>query len=298
MPKKMLPLLLLLALLLGGCVRRETGPEPTPELTPAPTFDPYASLVLVPDGTGKEVWVVNRRELPLNTLEPGDFVPDGNYIDYTGSDVCAMRGIDVSEHQQDIDWEAVAADGVEFAMIRVGFRGYNYGSFEEDKFFHQNMQGAAAAGIKIGVYFFSQAISYEDAQAEARFVLEEIEPYRDSITLPVCFDWERITWQSARTDNVDAVTLSKCALGFAETVREAGYTPMVYFFRDMGYNVYDLSQLKDIDFWAGAAGTTPDFYYRHTIWQYSYTGRVAGISTDCDLDLYFIYPEDETPSAE
>ena len=289
MPKKIILLALVLAALLCGCALREPAPEPTPE----PTFDPYAGLVLVPDGTGKEVWVVNRKDLPVNTLEPGDFVPDGNYIDYTGSDVRTMRGIDVSEHQQDIDWAAVAADGVEFAMIRVGYRGYNYGSFEEDKFFHQNMTGAAAAGIKIGVYFFSQAISREDAQAEADFVLEEIEPYRDSITLPVCFDWEHITWQSARTDNVDAETLSSCALGFAETVREAGYTPMVYFFRDMGYNIYNLSRLKDIDFWAGAAGTTPDFYYQHTIWQYSYTGRVAGISTDCDLDLYFIYPEEE-----
>ena len=287
MSKKLLPLLCLaLALLLSGCGLRDIFPAK----------DPYEGLVLVPDGTGSEMWVVEHEELPVNELEPGDFVPNGNYIDYTGSDVRAMRGIDVSEHQQEIDWEAVAADGVEFAMIRVGYRGYHYGSLEEDKFFHQNMQGAAAAGIRIGVYFFSQAISYEDAQTEARFVLEEIAPY--DVTLPVCFDWEHIPGQATRTDNVDAETLSQCALGFTDVIREAGYTPMVYFFRDMGYNIYDLSQLKDLDFWAGAAGTTPDFYYAHTIWQYSYTGRVAGIKTDCDLDLYFIYPEDETPSAE
>lgn len=268
-------------LLLGGCTRR---PEPTPE--PPPTVDPYEGMVSVADGTGGMMWVPLHENLPASTLDHSLFYQDGEYIAYSGETPRALRGIDVSEHQREIDWQLVAADGVDFAMIRCGYRGYTGGSLNEDLFFRQNIQGALDAGIKIGIYFFSQAISVEEAVEEAEFVLSLISEYK--IDLPVAYDWENIgSGIEARTDGLDSETLTDCALAFCDKISKAGYEPSVYFYRSLGYYKYDLGRLSELSFWVGAPGELPDFYYEHDIWQYSFTGSVGGIETDVDLNLYF-----------
>ena len=290
--------ILALALLLCACAHPETpAPTPTPTPEPTPTPDPFEGLVPVPDGADGIMLVPEYEDVPVMQLDPDDFVPDGNYITYTGSAVEALRGIDVSEFQKEIDWAAVKADGVEFAMIRTGYRGFTEGMLIEDEYFRQNIEGALANGLRVGVYFFSQAISAEEARDEARFVLDAIAGY--DVTMPVAFDWENIGYHSARTDDVDNVTVTDCAIAFGDVIREAGYAPAVYFYRELGYLHYELDRLTDLEFWAGTPGTVPDFYYAHTVWQYSFTGRVSGIHGDCDLDLYFIRPEaGEPPETE
>ena len=275
-------LLLLLTLALSAC--GSSVPEvPTP---PVPTPDPHEGELLVANGMGGMMWVKDYENLPVMSLNPKNFVRDGSYINYIGYAAKALRGIDVSEHQREIDWAAVAADGVEFAIIRVGYRGYSEGGVFEDLYFRQNIEGALENGLRVGVYFFSQATNAEEAKEEAHFVLDAIADY--PIDLPVCYDWEAVHGVGARTDGMSGKAVTDCAIAFAEEVRAAGYESAVYFYRDLGYRVYELDRLDGIPFWAAAAGDTPDFHYAQEIWQYSFTGKVAGVEGDCDLNLYFL----------
>ena len=280
-----------LAFLLTVGLLSACGVQPAP----TPTPDPHAGEVLVADGSGGSMWVKLYETLPVMEINADGFSQTGAYMDYTGPDAEAMRGIDVSEHQQEIDWAAVAADGVEFAIIRAGYRGYTKGDLFEDAFFRQNMEGALAAGLRVGVYFFSQATTPQEAVEEAHYVLELIAPY--TVSLPVAFDWEAINAEPARTDGMTGSQITDCALAFCDEIRAAGYAPAVYFYRSLGYYEYQLDRLAELTFWVGAAGERPDFYYQHELWQYSFTGQVAGIQGDCDLNLYFTFPEPE-PSAD
>ena len=198
-----------------------------------------------------------------------------------------LRGIDVSEHQLDIDWNSVAQSGVDYAYIRVGRRGYTEGGLFEDPYFKANVQGAQNAGLKVGVYMFSQAITVQEAIEEARFVLERIGAY--NITLPVVFDWEKIHEADARTADITMEGRTDCAVAFCETVKNAGYTPCVYFNRNLGYYGYDLTRLTDYMFWfALPESGFPNFYYAADMWQYSFTETVPGINVETDMNLWFI----------
>lgn len=262
-----------------------------------PATDPYAGLVRVADGRGGEYWVKDYESLPVMSLSASAFVPDGEYINYIGTDAVCLRGVDVSEHQGEIDWSAAAADGLDFAIVRAGYRGWSLGGVFEDLCFRQNVEGALKSGLRVGAYFFSQARTPDEAREEARFLLERVADYE--ISLPLFYDWERIDSGPARTDGMTGAETTDCALAFAEEIAAAGYTPGVYFYRDLGYRFYELDRLASLTFWAAAPGETPDFHYKHEFWQYSFTARVAGVEGDCDLDLYFIYPApEETPGEE
>lgn len=281
-----------LALLLlqgcGGKDEEELMETPTP---PAPTESVYAA-------TGRD-----NPNVAKNEYQPDAFVQVGGFTIYTGSDAASHIGVDVSAHQGEIDWEQVAASGVRYAMIRSGYRGYTAGSIYQDQYFEANIQGALDAGMRVGVYFFSQAVTPEEAQEEAQQVLEWIEGY--DVTYPVVFDWEAITHDEARTDNVDAETVTECVKAFCTVVEDAGYIPMVYFNQNQGYEVMDLEQLTDYGFWLANYADVPSFQYAFEMWQYSCTGTVPGIEAAVDLNIGLVdYPleesstEDEIPEPE
>lgn len=207
----------------------------------------------------------------------------GSRAVYTGN-IETLTGIDVSYYQKNIDWNAVASDGIDFAFIRAGYRGYSQGSLNEDECFRQNISGSINAGISTGVYFFSQAISEEEAREEARYVLSLISGY--NVTWPIVFDWEPVSDSSARTNNLDGATLTKCAIAFCEVIEDAGYTPMVYFNKSVGYLKYDLRQIQNYEIWFAQYVTDPDYLYDYQIWQYG-SGSVKGISGACDLNIAF-----------
>lgn len=222
----------------------------------------------------------------VNTYDPSCFTYYGSSLcRYTGTGYTSMVGIDVSKYQGTINWTKVAAAGVEFAMIRVGYRGYSAGTINLDSQFYTNIEGALAAGLKVGVYFFSQAITTAEAKEEAQFVLNAIQGY--NITFPVAFDWERIGTTSARTDNVGRSTLTSIANTFCSTVQAAGYQTSVYFYTDLGYMSYNLADLS-YPYWLCQYSSVPTFYYNFSMWQYSSTGTVPGISGNVDMNLYFI----------
>ena len=199
----------------------------------------------------------------------------------------SVVGIDVSYHQGDIDWEQVKASGVEFVMMRVGYRGYGEsGKLVEDTNFRKNIRGAEAAGLKIGVYFFSQALNLEEVEEEVDFLLERIQGHQ--ISMPVVYDWEYVS-DEARTANMDARTLTDCSKYFCQLIQEAGYQPMIYFNRNQAAYLLYLEELVDYPFWLAAYTDRMGFPYKVDMWQYTDNGRVPGIEGAVDVDILFMY---------
>ena len=274
------PLLLLLVLALP----KKTAPAPPP-VTEVLAAAPTAAPKPLPTATAE----------PVKQSDKGIYYPfdralftadERGRISYTGEGYRCMTGIDVSEHQYDIDWQQVAADGIEFAIIRTGYRGYTSGGLYEDKYFRQNMEGALNAGLQVGVYFFSQATSRREAHEEAAYVLEQIKDY--PVTLPVVFDME-ILGENYRTYNMSRRTLYGATCAFCEDIKAAGYEPMIYMTQYLGYQKYTLRELSDYGFWfAEYYVDYPSFIYDIDIWQYSDTGSVAGISGNVDMDVYLL----------
>ena len=255
-------------------------------LRPEPV-DPHEGQVYIYDGFDW-IWMTPLPGVEANSLTAEDFIDQSGHPTYTGSDYQVLRGVDVSEHQHEIDWAQVAASGVDYAYVRLGYRGYTEGGLFEDPYFRANVEGALANGLQVSVYFFSQAISVQEAIEEAEFVLERIKDY--NITLPVVYDWEKINGETAaRTDNLDFSILNDCAVAFCDTVKNAGYAPAIYFNRHLGYYGYDLSRMTDYDFWfALPESPFPNFYYAVDMWQYSFTEQVPGIAEPTDMNLMFI----------
>lgn len=221
--------------------------------------------------------------LPTNPYGPEDFrVEENGYITcLTGE---ARQGIDVSEWQGDIDWQQVKDGGIEFAIIRLGYRRSETGELSTDEKALANLQGAAEAGIPTGAYFFSQAVSTQEALEEAEYALSLLEGY--TLTYPLIYDWEYLG-EDARTADVDARTLTDCIKTFCGRVEEAGFQSMIYFNPHFHENeVLYLEELTDYHFWLAMYDTQMDYPYQIDMWQYSCTGSVPGITGDVDLNLY------------
>ena len=223
--------------------------------------------------------------LPASVLDRNCFGWGAGFKTYADGVLRGKVGVDVSSHQGEIDWAAVAECGVDFAILRAGFRGYGDGSTQQDAYFSQNIQGALENGLDVGVYFFSQALNVEEARAEAHEVLSMLEGY--DIRYPVYFDWEPIDGDEARTDTISARELTDCALAFCQVIEDAGYEAGIYFNLTMAIHYYHLTELKDYTFWLAEYQDTPSFPFAFDMWQYSDAGMVNGISTAVDLDLYF-----------
>lgn len=221
--------------------------------------------------------------LPTNPYGPEDFrVEENGYITcLTGE---SRHGIDVSEWQGDIDWQQVKDAGIEFAIIRLGYRRSEAGELSTDEKALTNLQGAAEAGIPTGAYFFSQAISTKEALEEAEYALSLLEGY--TLTYPLIYDWEYLG-KEARTADVDARTLTDCIKTFCSRVEEAGFQSMIYFNPHFHENeVLYLEELTDYHFWLAMYDTQMDYPYQIDMWQYSCTGTVPGITGEVDLNLY------------
>ena len=192
--------------------------------------------------------------------------------------------VDVSSFQQKINWKTVKAAGVEYAMIRCALRGYGTGKVVEDKYFYENIEGALDAGIKVGVYFYSQAISAEEAREEVRFLLEMIEPY--DIKLPVAIDVEEVN-DTARTDNLTSDERTDISVAFMEAVKEAGYTPMIYSNLKYFFKHLNVDKLEGYEKWYAFYNDEIYYPYEISMWQYTANGKINGIPTAVDLNVCF-----------
>ena len=252
-------------------------PEKEPE--PAPTGDYFTF-------GGKKVYIVE--DLPKNTYDNDLFqVNEQGFLTYNSDDYTCKIGIDVSRYQGTIDWTQVKEVGVDFAILRLGYRGYGTGKIVLDNTFYQNLEGALENDIEVGVYFFSQAISPAEAEEEAQYCMNALKGY--DITYPIIFDWEDPNGSGeVRTDELDDKVLTQCAVAFCEAVKAGGYQPMVYSNLTYFYLHFDLNELVNYPFWLAQYNATPSFYYHFDMWQYGDAGIVPGIDGKVDLNIHFI----------
>ncbi len=264
--------------------------------TEAPSEDPAALLhpVQPQEETlpGEEILLeptVSETE-PENPTIPPDRNPyDRNDFQYNRHNYLLLQnldsspGVDVSAFQGDINWKRVAASGIEFAIIRLGYRGYESGKLVEDEYAKANLTGAKDAGLKIGAYFFSQALDIQEAQEEIDFMLAILgEQYLD---MPIILDWE-IPTADARSANMDARTLTDIQLYFCQKMEELGYQPMIYFNWHQSENLYYLHELEGAPFWLALYQDRMTYPWKVEMWQYSDRGRVPGIQGNVDLNVY------------
>ena len=251
------------------------------------TVKTTGNKIHINDSTLGEIWITELDGVPVNKLDNNGFTADSSLKYYNENGKAAStEGIDVSSYSGDIDWKKVKESGIDFAMIRVGGRGYGKsGEMYTDERALEYINGAKAEGIKVGAYFFSQAINTEEAIEEADYVKSVLGDIK--LDYPVAYDWEIIKDDDARTDNVSASQATERARAFCDRVKELGYTPILYSPSRELYFKYDLSRLADIDIWYCEYANVPTFYYEFSMWQYSATGTIDGIEGAVDLNVCF-----------
>lgn len=253
--------------------------EPLPDVEQTDATEATEPSELATDATEAPI-------LPPNPIGLGDFKMEGDYLSCTVTP--SVLGVDVSFWQGYIDWNKVKNAGVDFAIIRVGGRGWGDGELMLDDYVHTNYRNATDAGVQVGAYFFSQAINVDEAVEEAQFVLELVKDW--DVKMPIVFDWEYVN-PEARTANVDARTLTDCTKAFCQTVEAAGYEAMIYFNADQSKNRVYLEELADYKFWLAMYDTVLNYPYKVDMWQYTDAGSVPGISGNVDINLYFPWEE-------
>lgn len=194
-------------------------------------------------------------------------------------------GIDVSKWNGEIDWEIVKAEGVDFAIIRCGYRGSTSGWLIEDPFFYKNLTGAKKAGVKVGLYFFTQATSPVEAVEEASMVVSLLGD--TEIDYPVFIDIEG-AGGNGRADNLDAAARTAIANAFCRTIRNAGLDAGVYSSRYWYYNNLNADELDTLRIWLAEYRDTPLYTGRYDMWQYTSSGSVAGIEGRVDLNVSYL----------
>ena len=207
-----------------------------------------------------------------------NFASDGSLVVGSGT-----MGIDVSKWNGSIDWNAVKNSGVSYVIIRVGYRGSSQGSLIDDPTFKTNIKGATAAGIKVGVYFFTQAVDEVEAVQEASMVLDRISGYK--ISYPVFLDVEG---SGGRGDKIDSATRTAVCKAFCNTIQNAGYTAGIYANKTWLTSKMDAGALSAYKIWLAQYASTPTYTGRYDLWQYRSTGKVSGISGNVDLNLSYL----------
>jgi len=242
--------------------------------------------ILLEDGTYGEIWIPVLENVPAFSKEKEQIKTRNGRKYYIENDnISSILGVDVSVHQGDINWQKVKESGIDFAMVRLGYRGYGTGEPGLDEKYEENIIASREAGLDTGVYFFSQAITAQEAVEEAELVIESLKGL--DVNYPVVFDWELISEDTARTDNVPVDTLTDCCVAFCETIKNAGYTPMIYQNKRTSIFKLDLNRLNDYDFWLAEYNDEPSYYYDFDMWQYTSSGRVPGIKGEVDLNISF-----------
>lgn len=194
-----------------------------------------------------------------------------------------VMGIDISKHNGNIDWNAVKNSGVQYVILRCGYRGSASGVLVEDQKFKSNIQGATAAGLKVGIYFFSQAVNEVEAVEEASMTLSLIKKYR--ITYPVYIDVESA---NGRADGISKAARTSVINAFCQTIRNSGYTPGLYANKNWLTEKINTGALGGCKIWLAQYVAAPTYGGRYEMWQYSSRGSIAGIKGNVDLNVSYM----------
>lgn len=249
-----------------------------------PATDGKHTLVRLADG--EEEWVLLNPYLEKNTYDFTKLTTRQELAYYADGNVYSYAGADLSKYNGEVDFTVLKESGVSFVMLRLGMRGYGSGQIMLDEKFTDYITRATEAGLNVGVYFYSQAITEEEAVEEANFVIQNLQNYQ--ITYPVAFDMEYVPNDTARVESLNREEKTEVAKAFLDTVGNAGYQPMVYGTKEWLIKQVDLTKLTDYDIWLSQQEEVPDYPYRFQMWQYSKEGRLAGADGDLDLNISFV----------
>ena len=266
--------------------------EPSEETTPpqeAVENDPATDgkHTLVQYSNGKEEWVLISPYLPKHEYDFTRLVCQSDLMKYyVDGRQTSYVGVDISKVQDYVDFVKVKKSGINFVMLRAGARGYGTGQLIVDDYFNDNLKRATDAGLEVGVYFFSQAITKEEAVEEANMVLENLGEYQ--ISYPIAFDMEFIENDQARIDSLSKADKTAIAKAFLDTIAAAGYKTMLYGNKEWLIKEIDMSKLTAYDVWLSQLTDVPDYPYQFTMWQYSTQGSVDGIAGAVNMNISFI----------
>ncbi len=266
---------------------KETDRQREEEARNDPSADGKHTMITNRDGS--EEWVLISPYLTKNTLDftrmednagLKRYMENGRKISYVGADI--------SKHTGKIHFPSLKAAGIDYVMIRLGSRGYSSGQIALDENFKENIDGALEAGLDVGIYFYSQAITQDEAVQEANFVVQNLEPYRGKVKYPVAFNMGFVSNDKSRIEGLSREDKTNVTISFSEAVKAAGYVPMVYGDKEWLLKEVDLAKLQDYDIWLSQEEDIPDYPYRYAMWQYDTDGILNGIDGGADLNICFV----------
>ncbi len=266
--------------------RQERKQKEEQEALSDPSTDGKHTLVKNADGS--EEWALISPYLTKHTYDFTKLEEKAGIMRYMqDGKIVSYVGVDLSKQNGEVNFTGMKAAGIDYVMIRLGSRGYSTGQITLDENFNDYMKGAIDAGLSVGVYFYSQAISQEEAVQEANFVVQNLAPYQANVKYPVAFDMEFVPNDAARIDGLSRDDKTSIAVSFLEAVKAAGYVPMVYGNKEWLVKEVDLSKLQNFDVWLSQDEDMPDFPYQFTMWQYD-TGAVVNGVSNANLNISFV----------
>ncbi len=263
----------------------EKAKEEEQEEETDPSNDGKHTKLVAEDGT--EEWVSINPYLTKNTYDYSGLVyqyPIMKY--YEDSEKVSRVGVHICADDGDVDFEKLKKAGVEFAMIEIGSRGYGSGNLMADEMFYENVRKATEAGMDIGVTFYSQAVTNEEAMEEAVRVVEGLQGF--SVVYPVVFDMEYVKNDTARVQGLSRDEKTEIALTFLNAIQQVGYKAMLYGDKEWLIRRVDLSKLIGFDVWLSQEQDTPDYPYKFTMWEYTKDAKLDGMEEPARLSICFI----------
>ena len=244
---------------------------------------------LITNRDGSEEWVLISPYLTKNTLDFTKMEDKAGLKRYMENGrKTSYVGVDISKHTGKVYFPSLKAAGVDYVMIRLGSRGYSTGQITLDENFKENIEGAIEAQLDVGVYFYSQAISQDEAVQEANFVVQNLEPYRAHIKYPVAFNMGFVSNDKSRIEGLSREDKTTVTVSFLDAVRAVGYVPMIYGDKEWLIKEVDLTKLQNYDVWLSQEEEIPDYPYRYAMWQYDTDGVLNGIDGGADLNICFV----------
>lgn len=261
-----------------------SSPLPEEDAQEDPSSDGQHTEIVYADGTSE--WVSINPYLERNTYNYANLVYQSPLMKYYENNVrVSYAGAEITKEHEYVDYHELASAGIDFVMLRLGQRGYESGEITLDESFYENCRRATDAGLDVGVYFFSQAITKEEAVEEAEFVIASLS--QNEISYPVVFYMEPVEGQIARADDLNQMQRTNIAIAFMDKIREAGYFPMLYGNKEWLIQKYSFGSLIGYDIWLSQEGDIPDFPYSFQMWRYTEHGTIQGVAGDVSLNICF-----------
>lgn len=264
--------------------------EEVERITPTPEEEPDyddGKHVEIKYSDGSSEWIAINEKLEKNNYDFTNLVDSGGKLKYysDGKNV-SFLGIDVSRYQKEIDFDQVKDQGIDFVMIRVGARGYKTGTLTLDEYFEENLNKATEAGLDVGLYFYSQAISTQEAAEEATMVINAIGEHK--INYPIAIDMEMVDNDMSRVETLSKDERTVITAAFVNAIKDAGYRPMIYGNKEWLLKRIDTSKFTQSSIWLAQDDDIPDYPYTYDMWQYTTDGSVYGVNGPVDMNICFV----------